>query len=202
MALLQDPLMMVFFAVALITALTVHEFSHAYVANSLGDDTARLQGRISLNPMKHLDPVGTLDDRHSIVDRLWNRLGQARTGKSTPTPDGPSSRHGVGRCGRPDFQFVSSGCRLAPTEVRHLFNIPSFQTLLGSYRRSQHLARGFQHAPDLPFGWLPGVGGNPAERLGKSAGQAGTVRPGTADPPCLRPPKRTSGIFRLDRRTR
>ena len=60
MALLQDPLMMVFFAVALITALTVHEFSHAYVANSLGDDTARLQGRISLNPLKHLDPAGTL----------------------------------------------------------------------------------------------------------------------------------------------
>ena len=60
MALLQDPLVMVFFAVALITALTVHEFSHAYVANSLGDDTARLQGRISLNPMKHLDPAGTL----------------------------------------------------------------------------------------------------------------------------------------------
>ena len=60
MALLQDPLMMIFFAVALITALTVHEFSHAYVANSLGDDTARLQGRISLNPLKHLDPAGTL----------------------------------------------------------------------------------------------------------------------------------------------
>ena len=60
MALLQDPLMMVFFAVALITALTVHEFSHAYVANSLGDDTARRQGRISLNPLKHLDPAGTL----------------------------------------------------------------------------------------------------------------------------------------------
>lgn len=51
---------MIFFALALITALTVHEFSHAYVANSLGDDTARLQGRISLNPMKHLDPAGTL----------------------------------------------------------------------------------------------------------------------------------------------
>ena len=60
MALLQDPLAMIFFALALITALTVHEFSHAYVANSLGDDTARLQGRISLNPMKHLDPAGTL----------------------------------------------------------------------------------------------------------------------------------------------
>ncbi len=60
MALLQDPLAMIFFAVALIAALTVHEFSHAYVANYLGDDTARLQGRISLNPLRHLDPAGTL----------------------------------------------------------------------------------------------------------------------------------------------
>lgn len=60
LSLLQDPLAMIFFAVALITALTVHEFSHAYVANYLGDDTARLQGRISLNPLRHLDPAGTL----------------------------------------------------------------------------------------------------------------------------------------------
>ena len=60
MALLQDPLTIIFFAVALITALTVHEYSHAYVSNYLGDDTARLQGRISLNPLRHLDPAGTL----------------------------------------------------------------------------------------------------------------------------------------------
>ena len=60
MALLQDPLTIIFFAVALITALTVHEYSHAYVSNYLGDNTARLQGRISLNPLRHLDPAGTL----------------------------------------------------------------------------------------------------------------------------------------------
>ena len=45
---------------ALITAVTIHEFSHALVATSLGDNTARRLGRLSLNPMRHLDPGGTI----------------------------------------------------------------------------------------------------------------------------------------------
>lgn len=38
----------------------IHEFSHAFVANKCGDDTARLKGRLTINPLAHLDPVGTL----------------------------------------------------------------------------------------------------------------------------------------------
>jgi Zn-dependent protease len=45
---------------ALVSAVTIHEFSHALVANTLGDNTARRLGRLSLNPMRHLDPGGTL----------------------------------------------------------------------------------------------------------------------------------------------
>ena len=45
---------------ALVTAVTVHEFSHALVATGLGDNTARSLGRLSLNPMRHLDPGGTV----------------------------------------------------------------------------------------------------------------------------------------------
>ncbi|MEN8140058.1 MAG: site-2 protease family protein [Thermodesulfobacteriota bacterium] len=41
-------------------ALTVHEFAHGYVAGLCGDPTARLQGRLTFNPMRHLDPIGTL----------------------------------------------------------------------------------------------------------------------------------------------
>jgi len=41
-------------------ALTVHEFSHGYVAYRLGDDTAKRAGRLTLNPIKHLDPIGTI----------------------------------------------------------------------------------------------------------------------------------------------
>ena len=47
------------FAFALVTALTFHEFSHALVATVSGDPTARRLGRLSLNPMAHLDPAGT-----------------------------------------------------------------------------------------------------------------------------------------------
>ena len=46
--------------VALLVAITVHEFGHALVANWLGDPTAKRLGRLSLNPIRHLDPLGTL----------------------------------------------------------------------------------------------------------------------------------------------
>jgi Zn-dependent protease len=41
-------------------AITVHEYSHGYVADRLGDPTARLAGRLTLNPLAHLDPIGTI----------------------------------------------------------------------------------------------------------------------------------------------
>ncbi len=47
-------------AIAALIALTVHEYCHGYAAYKLGDDTARNFGRLSLNPLKHLDPIGTL----------------------------------------------------------------------------------------------------------------------------------------------
>ena len=46
--------------VALIFSLSVHESAHAWTSNYFGDDLARLQGRISLNPLAHVDPIGTL----------------------------------------------------------------------------------------------------------------------------------------------
>ena len=45
---------------AILIAITFHEFAHAFVADKLGDDTARRQGRLSLNPLSHLDPIGTV----------------------------------------------------------------------------------------------------------------------------------------------
>lgn len=47
-------------AIVLVTSLTLHEFAHAFVAYKLGDNTAHSQGRVSLNPLKHLDPWGTI----------------------------------------------------------------------------------------------------------------------------------------------
>jgi Zn-dependent protease len=56
----DDPIGFVAFIIAILLGITVHEFMHAYAATRLGDDTARLLGRLSLNPMAHLDPFGTL----------------------------------------------------------------------------------------------------------------------------------------------
>jgi Zn-dependent protease len=44
----------------LVALLTFHEFGHAWTAWKCGDDTARLQGRVSLNPLVHIDPIGTV----------------------------------------------------------------------------------------------------------------------------------------------
>jgi Zn-dependent protease len=44
----------------LLTALTIHEFAHAWTADQMGDDTPRLHGRLTLNPLAHLDPLGSL----------------------------------------------------------------------------------------------------------------------------------------------
>lgn len=46
--------------IALILSIAVHEFGHAFVADKLGDDTPRSQGRVTLNPIVHADPIGTL----------------------------------------------------------------------------------------------------------------------------------------------
>jgi Zn-dependent protease len=48
------------FAIILFTAFPVHEFAHAWTANYFGDDTPRLNGRLTLNPLAHLDPLGSL----------------------------------------------------------------------------------------------------------------------------------------------
>jgi Zn-dependent protease len=48
------------YAIPLIFAITLHEAAHGYVARMLGDNTAYAAGRVTLNPLKHIDPVGTL----------------------------------------------------------------------------------------------------------------------------------------------
>ncbi|HEY5601142.1 MAG TPA: site-2 protease family protein [Patescibacteria group bacterium] len=53
-------LIFLLFAVGVIIAITVHEFAHAASAEKLGDPTAKVHNRVSLNPLNHLDPIGTL----------------------------------------------------------------------------------------------------------------------------------------------
>jgi Zn-dependent protease len=60
MGFFRDPLETVTWALAVVVGITVHEANHAWVAVRLGDPTPRLMGRVSLNPLRHLDPLGTL----------------------------------------------------------------------------------------------------------------------------------------------
>ena len=56
----DDPRVFVAFVIAVVLGITFHEFSHAAVATLQGDQTARSQGRLTLNPIAHLDPLGSI----------------------------------------------------------------------------------------------------------------------------------------------
>lgn len=58
--LISSPLSFLISLLAIGAAITIHEFAHALAADRLGDPTPRLQGRLTLNPLAHLDPLGTL----------------------------------------------------------------------------------------------------------------------------------------------
>ena len=56
----QEFVLILFQVVVLVLAFSVHESAHAYAAMRLGDPTAYMLGRVTLNPMKHLDPLGSV----------------------------------------------------------------------------------------------------------------------------------------------
>lgn len=68
----------------LIMSVVVHEVSHGYAANALGDATARYAGRLTLNPLKHLDPVGSF-----IVPAVTYMIGGFIFGWAKPVPYNP-----------------------------------------------------------------------------------------------------------------
>lgn len=58
--LFNNPAAFVLIAVPLLYSIIIHELAHGWVASRMGDQTARMLGRLSLNPLRHLDPIGTL----------------------------------------------------------------------------------------------------------------------------------------------
>lgn len=58
--LFSNPISTILYFLALVVAITVHEWAHAISADRLGDPTPSLQGRVTLNPRAHLDPIGTI----------------------------------------------------------------------------------------------------------------------------------------------
>lgn len=99
---------LVFFVVALVIAITVHEFAHAWMATRLGDPTARAAGRLTLNPLAHLDPMGTI--LIFLVGFGWGK----------PVPYNPS----FVRRGRWGETLVAIAGPLANIVVAFLFALP------------------------------------------------------------------------------
>jgi len=83
----------ILFIAVLIISVIVHEISHGYMANYLGDPTARLQGRLTMNPIPHIDPLGSV-----IVPGLLALTGTGVIfGWAKPVPYNPhnlNSRYG------------------------------------------------------------------------------------------------------------
>lgn len=73
--------LVVVWAPPILLAITLHEIAHGWAALMLGDATAQSQGRLSLNPLKHVDPVGTL-----LVPALLFLLGGVILGWARPVP--------------------------------------------------------------------------------------------------------------------
>lgn len=81
--------------IGMLAGITLHEFSHAYVADQLGDHRVRALGRVSLNPLRHLDPLGTL--LLATIGMGWGKpvpvvqasLRSGRTGMAVVAVAGP-----------------------------------------------------------------------------------------------------------------
>lgn len=80
----QDIVIKLFQFAILLFALSLHEASHAWMASRLGDQTARMLGRVTLNPVKHIDPVGTLLIPLAML--FMPGFGRFLIGWAKPTP--------------------------------------------------------------------------------------------------------------------
>jgi Zn-dependent protease len=76
---------LVLYFVPMVLSLTVHECAHALSAHWLGDDTAKENGRLTLNPLPHIDPIGTL-----LLPALLVASGGGIFGWAKPTPINPA----------------------------------------------------------------------------------------------------------------
>lgn len=71
----------IIYAIPILFAITVHETAHGWVASKLGDQTAKMLGRLTLNPIKHIDPIGTI-----VVPGILVLLGGFIFGWAKPVP--------------------------------------------------------------------------------------------------------------------
>lgn len=71
----------IIYAIPILFAITVHEVAHGWIASKFGDQTAKLLGRLTLNPIKHIDPIGTI-----LVPAILVAVGGFIFGWAKPVP--------------------------------------------------------------------------------------------------------------------
>ncbi len=94
------------YALPVIFAITVHEAAHGYAARYFGDMTAHLAGRISLNPVRHIDPIGTIlvPTLTMLAGGIFIRMGKTGTVDFSRLRK-PQARYALGGCCWPGFQI-------------------------------------------------------------------------------------------------
>ena len=120
----QDPQLFLIVAIAFVVAITLHEASHALAATMLGDDLPRLQGRVTLNPLRHLDPLGTIMiliasfgwGRPVMVNPYRLRFGSHR-GMALVAAAGPASNVALALALTPVARELLTGSRADPITI-------------------------------------------------------------------------------------
>lgn len=82
----MDITVIIIVLVSVLLSMTIHEAVHAYVSNALGDDTAREEGRLTLNPIAHIDPIATI-----AVPVFLAIIGAPIFGAAKPVPFNPDN---------------------------------------------------------------------------------------------------------------
>jgi Zn-dependent protease len=82
---------LIIYIVVLLLGISAHEAAHAWMSHKFGDDTAYMLGRVTLNPVKHIDPIGTLfiPIASFIISAMGGPLGRILIGWGKPTPVNP-----------------------------------------------------------------------------------------------------------------
>src|SRR3954462_15203156 len=97
----MDPFLILLTIIILIFSVILHEVAHGYMADFLGDPTARLAGRLTLNPLKHIDPLGSI-----IMPLMTYFLGGFTFGWAKPVPYNP---HNIVNRRRGEFLIALAG---------------------------------------------------------------------------------------------
>jgi hypothetical protein len=96
-------------ALPAIIAITFHEAAHGFVARLLGDDTAWRLGRVTFNPLKHIDPVGTILLPGLLLFLHSRFCSVSQTGPDQlPGAAQSAARYGLGRSGRPGHKHLAA----------------------------------------------------------------------------------------------